>query len=70
MSTTCHVMPGWASATGFSASARLPAMITAFPAWWNALARPMPMPELPPVIRMVLPLIFMSPKTPCRGRPR
>ena len=33
--------------------------MTLLPSLWNASARPRPMPEPPPVMRMVLPVDFM-----------
>src|SRR5260370_786871 len=38
---------------------RRPAMMTWLPSLWKGSARPRPMPEPPPVMRMVLPVVFM-----------
>ena len=49
-------MPGLAAATSSRAAARRPAMITRLPRRWNSSARPRPMPDPPPVIRIVWPV--------------
>src|ERR1700722_10667430 len=59
MSSGREAMPGLAAVVSSSACLRRPAMMTWFPRAWNASARPRPMPEPPPVIRIVLPLVFM-----------
>src|SRR5580704_7345975 len=60
MSSVNEVMPGFAAVVWSSACLRRPAMTTWFPKLWKASARPRPMPEPPPVIRIVLPVVFMA----------
>src|ERR1035438_281134 len=60
MSSVSEVMPGFAAVVWSSACWRRPAMMTWFPSAWKASARPRPMPEPPPVIRIVLPVVLME----------
>ena len=62
-------IPLFPRATSSSAPFRLPATITSFPRSANASANPRPIPDPPPVITMVLPLIFMKFTSP-HDRPR
>ncbi|MNN57508.1 hypothetical protein D3C81_1725000 [compost metagenome] len=60
MSSVAQAMPGLASETAFSGASRRPVMMTRLPRACRLSARARPMPLPPPVIRMVLPVIFMS----------
>lgn len=53
-------MPGLAAVVSRRTNSRRPAMMTVLPSWWNASASPRPMPEPPPVIRIVLPVVFIG----------
>src|SRR3954453_11705928 len=53
-------MPGCSAVISSRSSLRRPATITLLPASCRRRARPRPMPEVPPVIRIVLPVIFMG----------
>jgi hypothetical protein len=52
-------MPGLAATVSSRTCLRRPAMMTLLPSLWRASARPPPIPEPPPVMRMVLPVVFM-----------
>ena len=54
-----EAMPGLAAAVSSRNCLRRPAMMTLFPSLWKASARPRPIPEPPPVIRILLPVIFI-----------
>src|ERR1700733_11564528 len=60
MSRVTEAMPGLALVVSSKAFCRRPAMMTLLPRAWNASARPRPMPEPPPVIRMVLSNSFIG----------
>src|SRR5579883_695880 len=64
MSNASEAIPGLALVTSSRAAWRRPEMMTLLPAAWNASARPRPIPEPPPVMRMVLPVVCMAP-SPC-----
>ncbi|CAO5165372.1 hypothetical protein FAIPA1_260050 [Frankia sp. AiPs1] len=53
-------MPGCSAMISSRRSLRRPATITLLPASKRRRARPSPMPEVPPVIRIVLPVIFIG----------
>jgi DNA-binding HxlR family transcriptional regulator len=59
MSRTAENMPGLAATVSSSTCLRRPAMMTWLPSLWKASARPRPIPEPPPVMRMVFPVVFM-----------
>ena len=52
-------MPGLAFATASRWLLRLPEMITLFPRLCSSSARPRPIPDPPPVMKMVFPVRFM-----------
>src|SRR5471032_843878 len=52
-------MPGLAWVTSSSSAARRPEMMTWLPFLCSASAKPRPMPDAPPVMKIVLPLSFM-----------
>src|ERR1700733_12264488 len=56
-STAC--MPGFALVISVRWPLRRPEMITRLPSLWKASAYARPMPEVPPVMKMVLPVRFM-----------
>src|SRR5260221_12681875 len=59
MFSSTQRMPGFAWATSVRGPARRPAMITRLPRLWRASATPRPMPDPPPVMKIVLPVSFM-----------
>src|ERR1700733_11197045 len=59
ISKMADFIPAFAAVVSSSSSLRRPAMTTWFPPAWKASARARPMPEPPPVIRIVLPVICM-----------
>ncbi len=66
ISSRSDFMPGFAAVVSSSACCRRPATITWLPSAWSDSARPRPMPEPPPVMRMVLPLKFIGFMSPQR----
>src|SRR5690242_3378754 len=56
-SSTAALIPGFAPVTSSSRFLRRPVTMTWLPSLWNASASARPMPLVPPVIRMVLPLM-------------
>jgi hypothetical protein len=63
-----EAMPGLAAVVSSRTCWRRPAMMTLLPSLWKASARPRPMPEPPPVMRMVLPVVFMVVLSPDENR--
>ena len=59
MSSTAERMPGLAVVVSSRAPGLRPATITRLPFAWKASASARPMPEPPPVIRIVLPEMFI-----------
>src|SRR6185312_2665520 len=55
------MMPGCVSEMDSRSSRRRPVTMTVLPAAWRRRPRPRPMPEVPPVMRMVFPVMFMAP---------
>ena len=53
-------MPELAATVSSRACLRRPAMMTWLPSLWKASARPRPIPEPPPVMRMVFPVVIMG----------
>src|SRR6476646_4948499 len=53
-------MPGFAAQVLFSTSSRRPATMIWFPSLWNASASARPIPDPPPVIKMVFDCIFIG----------
>src|ERR1700730_5820324 len=68
MSSSTASMPGWAAITASRWPRRRPAMITLLPSLCRASASPRPMPEPPPVMKMVLPESFIARDLGCGGR--
>ena len=60
VSSTMDFMPGFAAVAASRLALRRPARMTWLPRWWNCSASASPMPEPPPVMRMVLPVRFMG----------
>ncbi len=54
-----EAMPGLAAVVSSRTCLRRPAMMTLLPSLWKASARPRPIPEPPPVMRMVFPVGFI-----------
>src|SRR3984957_15379135 len=57
---SAHAIPGFALATSARRPLRRPAIITWFLRWCSASAKPRPIPEPPPVMRMVFPESFIE----------
>src|SRR5271163_2611201 len=60
MSSSIAPMPRLAATTASRWSRRRPEMITSLPSLCSASARPRPIPEPPPVMKMVLPVSFIG----------
>lgn len=60
MSRGRDFIPGLAAVTSSSTPCRRPEMMTLLPSLWNASASPRPMPDPPPVIRIVLPFVSIA----------
>jgi len=60
MLRTMEAMPGLAAVVSSRTCLRRPAMMTLLPSLWKASARPRPIPEPPPVMRMVFPVMFIG----------
>src|SRR6266436_8397828 len=59
ISSSSAAMPGLAATTASRCLRRRPAIITLLPSPWSASASARPMPDPPPVMKMVLPVSFM-----------
>src|ERR1700722_6558837 len=60
ISNSIESMPGFASIVSARLALRRPEIMTLFPRWCSASASALPMPEPPPVMKIVFPVSFIS----------